>query len=241
MRSLREFAARLSAGRHRAHRERAAVLRFSVRALARDAPGAAISARCRGLRIRNCEGPRRHRGVACWAGWRQAPRRWRYPPTSGSRSSSLRLRYPPDFRRRLRRKRPRSSAIRRSRSPCRPMPRIRGSSRCSPLVFDVLADAGRLDRSIRRSVQRRRSTSSSRACANMGSSRCARENLHHRQVSAHTGRCQHADLLERARSCRARPRGSCRDQRQGGGRAIPHAHAARRTGSDARRRTMAVR
>ena len=57
-------------------------------------------------------------------------------------------------------------------------------------------------------------------------SRCAGENLHHRQVSADPGRRQHADLLDRARPCGARPRGSRRDQCQGGAAAVSHAHAA---------------
>ena len=104
----------------------------------------------------------------------------------------------------------------------------------APAIFDLLTalerwvDIASLAR--RRGRRADRQTSPTPGC-----SRCAVEDLHHRQIPAHPGRREHADLLDRACARRAGARRSCRDQREGGAAAVSHAHAARKTGSAAKR------
>ena len=193
----------LSAGRHQPDRERAAIPRLSRRALAARAAGAAVSARCRGLRARTCDRTphgvrtgRRDRCRQCHLTARQRIRRRpavvllrcaydirpifedasaprsRWSARRCSRSSPARLPAQPQDLR----TRPGGVRLARRRSTIGPIGRARW-----------LAGGRRADRP------------SSRTPA---SSRCAGENLHHRQVSADPGRRQHADLLDRARRSR---------------------------------------
>ena len=74
-----------------------------------------------------------------------------------------------------------------------------------PAVFDLLAalDAWTDPAAFDETPQARRTGRRSRR--GRVSSRCAVENLHHRQISADPGRREHAHLLDRACACRTRP------------------------------------
>ena len=94
-----------------------------------------------------------------------------------------------------------------------------------PVVFDLLAVTRRLERSghVRQTPEVKALIQD---LTSHGLLEVRRENLHHRQVSAHPGRRQHAHLQGRACPCGARPRGTRRHQRKRGTAAVPHAHAA---------------
>ena len=190
----------LPAGRTSAAWQRAAVPRFSVRALAAQAPQARLSAatsRPASLRARrSVPASIDARRFDAAAGWRRAAPR---PPPPRRGPPALQLMTSGSiFEDGAAGGAPEPSATRRSRSH---MP----AGADQPRVFEIAAASsstcwrrsttGPIRPSSADTGARRHSSASSRST---GSSRWAREDLHHRQVSADPGRRQHADLLDRA-------------------------------------------
>ena len=236
---LREFAVRVSPRRGRPHRERAAVLQFSLSALAGEPPVPLYLDDVAACELAIAESAR---GIAAS---RAEPVGDNSPRAGGVRRCPgvvlLRCRY--DIRplfEDVSRNGPGSSAIRCSRSLFARCSGIRASSR-------YLLSSSRRSRcwAIGRTVRNLDGVAGGRARLTSLRDHGLVEVRALRiciigKYPADTGRGQHADLLARARSCRARPRSSRRDQCQGGRRAVPHVDARRRLGA-VRASTMPVR